>query len=248
MKSCSSACFAGFQSHQPSLLARVSSKSPGEQRPLLADAVLHPGHQLPVGVAEPLQPAAGDVAHHGQREAVVLQRHVGGGMAPVFEGAAFADEPVEHVLPVAGDAREQHVVMGPGHHGDGVDLHVADPLQGLPGAGETGAELAGAAEALGTQGQPAQADGARGAGHRSCRGAPARPLSALAGFPVRAGLPGSSCGGRVIASGTGAGTAPFGACRTSGICLPDLAGLPEPGCSRRFPGVRCVIVMGITEL
>ena len=143
-------------------------------------------------------------------------------MAPVFEGATLADELVEHVLPVAGDAREQHVVMGPGDHGDGVDLHVADPLQGLADARDTGAELAGAAQALAAQGQSAQAGSARGAGHRLCRGALAKADSAR---------------GRIIARVAGRRRVLF---RCSSRVRGRVAGAA--------PGTRRLIVMGIAGL
>ena len=140
---------------------------PGEQRAFGANAGQNPSANFGVGAVVP-QLAARFGPHHRHGEAVVAHGKVGGRVAPVFERLSRAQQPIDGGFVVAGNAGEEGVVMRPRHHGNGVDLHIAQTLQRLAHAGHSGAEAARAGQSLAPKRDAPQLGGVwrRVPGHR----------------------------------------------------------------------------------
>ena len=164
---------------------------PGEQRPLVPNPVAHPGANLLVALEVPADSAFAHRPHHRQRESVVAHGQVGSRVAPVLEGEAALHQAIRDPLVVLGNASEEGVMMRPRHHGDGVDLHVANALENLPRPGQAAAQLALAGETLMAKrqlAQPRRAWWLTGHGHaaygRRCPGAVARAFDTPAKVPA----------------------------------------------------------------
>ena len=72
-------------------------------------------------------------------------------MEPVLERLAPANELVEMLCAIVGDAAEQGVVVRTGNDRDGIDLDVAESFQGAQSAGPAAAERRRPSEALSVQ-------------------------------------------------------------------------------------------------
>ena len=161
-------------------LPRRLLEIPGEQRAFGANAIQHPSAHLALGAMVP-QLAARLRPHHRHREAVVAHGQVGRRMAPVLERLPRREQAVHGGFVVPRNAGEERVVMRPRHHGDGVDLHIAQALQRLAHPGEAGADAPCASQPLVAQRDAAQLGGAgrvvpthTGNLHTSCPSRPAQ--------------------------------------------------------------------------
>ncbi len=124
---------------------------PGLQGPIVANAAEHlAGHLLVHGLAAP------GPAHHGQVEAIVAHGQIGGRVGPVLEHRTILVlQVVEPDRLIAGHAAAQHVVMGALDHGDRVDLHPAEALDGAGHGPAAAAERIPPQQPLPVQEQPA---------------------------------------------------------------------------------------------